>query len=126
MGTFRYQIEIGDTGQSRFEEIQAWVDTGATYTWLPRPLLDRLGFSPLYERRFRTADGRVIERDLARVPIRIGHEVQLSLAVFGDENSEPLLGAVTLEEFGLGADTVNHTLTPILSNLLGFAVEVQS
>jgi len=126
MGTFRNVIEIGDAEQRRFEVLSAWVDSGATYTWIPAPILIRLGFTPLYSRQFRTADGRLIERDLARVPIRIGNEIQVTLVVFGDEGSEALLGAVTLEEFGLGADTVNHTLVPVVSNLLGFRAETAS
>ncbi len=123
MGTFRSLIEIGDSGLDRFEQVEAWVDTGATYSWFPQFLLLRLGHLPTYSRKFVTADGRTIERELGRVPIRLSGEVQHSLVVFGDDDSAPLplLGAMTLEEFGLGADTGNHTLVPIPSNLLGFA-----
>ena len=32
---------------------------------------------------------------------------------FGDEGTEPLLGAVTLEEFALGVDPVNGRLLPM-------------
>ena len=120
MGTFRYPIEIGDAQQQRFQQVEAWVDSGATYTWIPSPLLEELGYSPRYRRQFATADGRIIERDLGRVLIRIGEETHLSLVVFGDPESLPLLGFVTLDEFGLGVDTVNHTLMPVVSKLLGF------
>jgi predicted aspartyl protease len=37
------EIEVGDPGAHRFERIDALVGTGATYTSLPRPLLDALG-----------------------------------------------------------------------------------
>ena len=61
------------------------------------------------------SSGAVVQRDVARVPVRIGNEVQLTLAVFGDDASEPLLGAVTMEEFSLGVDPVNHTLVPVVA-----------
>ena len=43
--------------------------------------------------------------------------------VFGNDDSEALLGATALEEFGLGVDPVNHTLVPIVLNLLSFNTE---
>lgn len=43
--------------------------------------------------------------------------------IFGDDGTEPLLGATALEEFGLGVDPINHTLIPIVLNLLGFNQE---
>ena len=36
-----------------------------------------------------------------------------TLVIFGDKESEPLLGAVTLEEFGLAIDPVNKSLMPV-------------
>jgi len=35
MGTFYWPIGLGDPRGERFEEIQALVDTGATWTWVP-------------------------------------------------------------------------------------------
>lgn len=124
MSTFRYPIEVADSAQEHFERLDALVDTGASYTWIPRPILERLGYSPLYQsRRFRTADGRIVERDLCRVHIRIGSEVQFTLCVIGDDQSEPLLGATTLEEFALGVDPLNHALVPVILNLASFHPE---
>ena len=119
MSTFRYPIEIGDVAQEHFESMEAWVDTGASHTVMPRPILVRLGFSPAYVRSFRTADGRVIERGVCQIPLRIGQEILMVLCVFGDDQSEPLLGATALEEFALGVDPMQHTLVPVVNNLLG-------
>ena len=123
MSTFRHPIEIADIDRERFERLEAWVDTGASYTWIPRPILIRLGYTPLYRRPFRVADGRIIERDLCRAHLRISQEIQFTLCVFGDDQSEPLLGATALEEFALGVDPIHHTLVPVVSNLLGFSPE---
>ncbi|MCH7712137.1 MAG: retroviral-like aspartic protease family protein [Chloroflexi bacterium] len=123
MTTFRYQIEIGDSGQETFETLEAWVDTGASYTLIPKGVMERLGHGPTHQRPFRLADGSVVELGLCQAPLRIGEETAIVSCVFGDENTEPLLGATALEEFGLGVDPINHTLIPIVMNLLGFDQE---
>jgi clan AA aspartic protease len=123
MTTFRYSIEIGDAAGRRFERVETWVDTGAGYTLLPRAMMESLGHSPAHRRPFRLADGSVAEMGLCQVPLRIGQEAFMVSCVFGDDESEPLLGATALEEFGLGVDPVNHTLVPVVLNLLGFDAE---
>ncbi len=123
MSTFKQSIEVGDPAQGRFQELEAWVDTGASYTLIPRPVLEGLGYSPSFRRPFRLADGSLVELDGCRAHLRIGGEVQFSLCIFGEEESEPLLGATALEEFGSGVDPVNHVLIPVVANLLSFNPE---
>jgi aspartyl protease family protein len=122
MATFRVTIEIGPMDQSRFEQIEALVDTGATYTVVPRDVLERLGIMPQFRRRFRLADGRVVELDMAVVAIRLEGQTLPTICVFGEEGMDALLGAVTLEEFGLGVDPVNQRLVPIELLLVGFGI----
>jgi clan AA aspartic protease len=113
MGHFRYRIEIGSPQGTIFERLDALVDTGATYTWVPHPVLEKLGIVPAFKREFLLADGRRIQRDVAQVVARIDGQSLYTLCIFGDERSEPLLGMVTLEEFGLGVDPVNKKLIPV-------------
>ncbi len=123
MTTFQHPIQIGDPARSRFETVEAWVDTGASYTLVPSSMLERLGHTPTHRRSFRLANGSVVEMGLCQVPLRIGEETAMVSCVFGDNGSEALLGATALEEFGLGVAPVNHTLVPILLNLVGFSPE---
>jgi clan AA aspartic protease len=118
MGTFWYTIELSAVSGTQSEEIEALVDTGATYTWIPRPVLERLGITPTIKRRVKVADGRIIERDGAQIHVRLDGETLSTICLFGDEGSEPLLGAVTLEEFGLGVDTINRQLVPVVALLM--------
>ena len=112
MGTFRHFIEVGDPQGQRFERIEALVDTGASYTVVPAPLLRRLGVPP-HDRVFLIlADGRRIERDVGQTWVRINGKAVITLAVFGDEGVEPLLGAYTLEGLRLGVDAANEGLVP--------------
>lgn len=113
MGTFQVQIEIGDTRGGRYEAVSAMADTGAAYTWVPRPLLERLGLQPSFRLSFVLADGRVIERDVTETRVRLDGSMRTTIVVFGDEGSAPLLGAYTLEGFGLSVDPVNKQLVPI-------------
>jgi clan AA aspartic protease len=95
------------------------VDTGATYSWIPRDVLNSLGVLPEFSRQFVTADGRTIEREMAETRVRVDGKGATTLVVFGDEGSVPLLGAYTLEGFGLAADPVGKRLIPVPGYALG-------
>jgi clan AA aspartic protease len=118
MGTFVQRIGVGAAPEGPFVEVEALVDTGATYTWLPRPLLERLRVRAGVRRDFETADGRVIQREMGEVAVRLNGEVHFTLVVFGDEGTRPLLGVVTLETFGLGVDPVQRRLVPVRGLLM--------
>src|SRR3990172_11506852 len=113
MGTFQATIEIGDSQGSRYEALEALVDTGSTYTWVPRGLLERLGIETVGRWEFETADGRVIERDVGRTWVRIDGRSEITLVVVGEEGSRPLLGAYALEGLRLAADPVRRRLVPV-------------
>ncbi|MCY4578331.1 MAG: hypothetical protein OXD31_04720 [Chloroflexi bacterium] len=42
MGTFRHPVEIGNPSGTQFELVNPTVDTGATYSFMPASLLERL------------------------------------------------------------------------------------
>ena len=110
MGTFRVSIQLGRASGDHFEAMEALVDTGASYTWIPRDVLEALRVRPDEERVFVLADGREISYPLAWVRIRLDERSQPTLVVCGEPGTEPLLGAFTLEGFGLGVDPVNRRL----------------
>ena len=120
MGTFEYRIGIGGTPEGPFQEVMALVDTGATYSMVPASILRRLGIRPLEKMKFETADSRIIEKDVAEVPVRLDGRVRYSIIIFGDENTQPLLGAFTLEAFSLGVDPRSRRLIPVTGLLKSF------
>ncbi len=113
MGSFRVKFEIGPLAAETCEPLEGLVDTGATYTWVPRETLLRLGIQPEEERPFVLADGRQVSYGIAWVHVRIDGHTQPTIVLFGDAGSEPLLGVFTLEGFGLAADPVNRRLIPV-------------
>jgi len=119
MGTFRVSIEIGDPAGQRYESVEALVDTGATYTTVPVPLLERLGVVPHARDAFVLADGRRVDRDIGRTWVRVDGRAELTLVVFADPETPPLLGAYTLEGLRLAADPIGRRLVPVPGLLLG-------
>lgn len=113
MGTFRVPVEIADPEGLRWETVEALVDTGASYTLIPRPLLERLGVPARFRRPFVLADGRQVECEMAETRVRLDGQTRTTLVVFGEEGAVPLLGAYTLEGFGLAPDPVSRRLISV-------------
>ena len=118
MGVFAVQLAVGDPQGERFETVEALVDTGASYTALPGSLLRRLGVPVVDQREFVLADGRRIEREIGEARVRLDGKTLTSIVVFADDGAQSLLGAVTLEEFGLGIDPVAQKLIPVPGYLM--------
>jgi clan AA aspartic protease len=117
MGTFTVPIQIGNLAGTQFTEVTALVDTGATYTTLPGSLLAGLGVVQEGYRRFELADNRVVEYPIGQARVRLEGQELIVLVVFGREDTDPLLGATSLEIFGLGVDPVRQLLVPITALL---------
>lgn len=113
MGAFNVRFEISDQQGRQWSTLDGLVDTGSTYTWVPRNVLEELDISPQFQREFETADGRVIVRDMAVAQARLDGQTLPTLVVVAEPGDAVLVGVVTLEEFGLGVDTVNRKLVPV-------------
>ncbi|MEX1255134.1 MAG: aspartyl protease family protein [Dehalococcoidia bacterium] len=113
MGTFNASFEVGDRDGQRWESVEALVDTGASYTWIPKDVLERLGIKPEFSLEFETADGRIIERGAAETFARLNGTRRTTVVVFGDEASRALLGAYTMEGFSVAPDPVNKRLVRV-------------
>jgi aspartyl protease family protein len=115
VGTFRVRIGVGREEHGHFEPVEVLVDTGATYTVLPRALLEEIGVVPHTRAPFVVADGRELELEIGRVWVRVDGQQELSLVVFGDA---ALLGAYTLEALRLAPDPVGRRLMPVPALLM--------
>ena len=117
MGHFHVSVQVSHRAGGRFEPLNALVDTGATYSWIPRDVLEGLGIVPEDQWPFVLADGREVLYPVAWINIRIRDRVQPTIVVFGEPGSEPILGVVTLEEFRVAADPVNRQLVSVPGRL---------
>lgn len=112
MGVFTISAEIGDPSGQHYEAVELTVDTGSTYTTLPGSFLRQFGVIPARKQRFVLADGRTVDGDVGQTWLRLEGQTQMTVVAFTEEGTPPLLGAVTLEEFGLGVDPVAGKLIP--------------
>ena len=112
MGVFNCPLRISSLDNNRTREIEATVDTAATYSMLPNNVLNELGISPTRKGIFEMADGRREEMDIGELRVTINGSSAISPVIFGAEDSAPLLGAVTLEILLLAVDPVGQRLVP--------------
>lgn len=88
-------------------------DTGATFTSVPAPVLERLGVKPQRTVRLRLANGEVVEHQVGEVVAELDGVRATVICVFGPAEAPPLIGAHTLEAFLLAVDPVEQRLIPI-------------
>ena len=93
--------------------MEALVDTGATYSVIPKDVLDELGVVVEETRSFEIADGTEIELQSGEASIRVGEKRVTVVVVFGPEGASPLLGATTLEMASLAVDPIREILVPV-------------
>ena len=111
MGQFSVQATITHPGDAnRSAEVALLVDTGATLSWIPREVLDRLGVPRLARRPFLLADGKTIQRDTAGVLMRLNGTDGMVTVVVAEGGDAHLLGATALETLGFGVDPIRQQL----------------
>lgn len=115
MGTFHVKFTIKNMREpDRFLELEGLVDTGAHFTQVPASLLEQIGVDPSRIQQVQYADGRVVSKPVGAVEVIMGEQVGPAVVLFGEANDLILLGAATLENFGLGVDPVRKILVPLI------------
>ncbi len=112
MGVFNWPLRLTSPDGQHSLDLEAMVDTGASYTIVPSRLLRQLGVEPFDTISLVLADGRPIEMGLGRATATIDGRSEPTLVVFGEDNARPLLGAYTLEGLRLAVDPVHRKLIP--------------
>ena len=118
MGVFRTEIRLSPLDQSRFETVDAVVDTGASYTTVARSVLDRLGIAPEVQRQFRLANGQIVNFEVGYARLRVADENGIVAVCFGPDDGPALLGATSLQVLSLAVDPVSERLVPAVGFLL--------
>ncbi len=89
------------------------IDSGATYTLLPKAVWKRIGLKPKRKMSFTLADGSPINRAVSEVYIKLTQGKAHTPVILGEENDQALLGVVTLEILGLVFNPFDRTLQPM-------------
>jgi predicted aspartyl protease len=115
MGTFSVKLRVWNPAKpGNVEEFDAFVDTGAAFSWISRARLERLGLASSRKMPFRTIDGRVLERDLATVYVATDGYSVPDIVVMAEVGEMEVLGAHSIEGLGLAADPVQKKLVPTI------------
>jgi len=113
MGTFFHPLTlIGPSGNQ--ETVEVLVDTGSSFSTVPRPVLEALGVEPFATARLKLATGEPVEQEIGEVQAEVdGLHRRTIICVFGAPDAPALMGAQTLETFLLGVDPDQKRLVPV-------------
>jgi predicted aspartyl protease len=99
---------IGTAAQHEVENLL--VDTGATFTVLPRELLEKVGAAKVPTKtKLELGDGRSVDAEVYAVVMMIEDREGATLAVTF-EGAKPVLGVRSLEDLGLKVNPVSGLL----------------
>jgi clan AA aspartic protease len=114
MGLTVLEVEVGNPANPEVtEKLEFLVDSGAIYSVVPTPILERLEIKPLADQEFRLADGTKIVRKKGIALFKYKDKIGGADVVFGEEGDSVLLGAFTLEALGLALDPLKRELKPL-------------
>ena len=114
MGLTVLTLEVANPATpERREAVEFLVDSGAVYSFVPRPVLERLGIEAHSRQRFRLADGSTIDRDRGDALFFYSGQRGAAPVIFGEEGDATLLGAVSLEALGFVLDAIRRDLLPL-------------
>ncbi|MGH9817878.1 MAG: aspartyl protease family protein [Candidatus Acidiferrales bacterium] len=113
MGLFGVKITIANPlDPSRQVEVELLVDIGATLSWVPRELAERIGAPHVSRIPVRLADGRSVERETSGAIFKYDGATSVAPFVVAEPGDSSLLGATALEALGFAVDPVNKRLVP--------------
>jgi len=120
MGLTVLEMEVGNPANPDVtEKVEFLIDSGAIYSVVPAPILEKLGIQPLTTQEFRLADGSKIARKKGIALFKYGDRVGGADVIFGEEGDALLLGAFTLGALGLSLDPLRRELKPLPMILAG-------
>ena len=110
LGHTSARVTLRSPDLSKAEQIELLVDTGSTYTWVSSAMLERLGVKTRTVRRFKTIDGRLLNRKIGEVIIEYMDEKATRIVVFAEKGDAEVLGVDALEGLGLEVDPITKQL----------------
>jgi len=104
------KVTLHSPNMSKSEQVELLVDTGSTYTWVSNVVLERLNVETKTARKFKTIDGRLLERKVGEVLMEYMNEKATRMVVFADRGDAEVLGVDALEGLGLEVDPITKKL----------------
>ena len=95
------------------ENVKFLVDSGATYSLLPKDVWKSSGLKPKRKLSFTLADGTTVQRAVSEAFVVFPQGEAHTPVILGEKGDEALLGVVTLEILGLVLNPFDRTLHPM-------------
>ncbi len=95
------------------ENVKFLIDSGATYSLLPKAAWEAIGLQPKRELTFTLADGTTVKRSVSEAFVCFPQGEAHTPVILGEGDDEALLGVVTLEILGLVLNPFDRTLHPM-------------
>jgi len=122
MGLTVLELEVANPAEPQgTEKVEFLIDSGAAYSVVPTPILQRLAIKPLTEETFRLGDGSNVVRKKGAALFKRGERVGGADVIFGEDGDSNLLGALTLGALGLSLDPLRRELKPLPMILAGWS-----
>ena len=114
VNTVKVNIGVGDPHGERFEDLEVTVNTGRTFTEIPRELLQRM--EVLVERQVgaKLSDGSIIPVEVGRTIIRLEGQEFPTPVIFLEKGQPGVLGRVSMTEAILAVDPQSGQLVPTI------------
>lgn len=110
MGHSYASITVYNKEHTKSERISLLADIGSTYTWIRKATLEKLGLVPEIKRKFRTIEGRSIEREVSEAAVEYADMRVTTKVVFAIGEDVEVLGVHALEGLGLEIDPLTNEL----------------
>ena len=110
VGIMHSNVVLFSPDLRRSQSLDLTVDTGSLFTWVPEEIAARLGHRALRTLRFRTIDGRTVERSVCDAPIEVEGLQGIVRVVLAKPGDVSVLGVTALETLALVVDPATNTL----------------
>lgn len=114
MGETRVKIRV--FGQKGTKDVEAIVDTGATFSKIPIAIAEEIDLEARYETEVELADGRRINRKLSLAEISLEGRRRPVLVALSSNGEHPLVGYTALENLELKVNPVTRRLEKATPN----------
>ena len=112
VGTFNIGFTIGSADGAHSLPLVGMVDTGSLYSIIPASILDELDIARDEDELFSLADGSTVTMSIGLALITMDDRARTVHVAFGAADEVILIGAMTLERFGVAADPLHKRLVP--------------
>jgi len=120
MGLVYRNVQFGNEAGDTWVTARTFIDTGATHCQVPASVAAHLNGRLFQRMRVLLADGTLQMRDVVYLQVKVDPELPavLTTVMVGAEGAPALVGAVAMEQLGVGIDPSTQKLVPELPVLL--------